>query len=335
MKALTGLSVPLFLILFCGCGGPKPFAGEDHVTPIAYTVLEKGGFLNKDNISITINKIGNDLSFSFAFRNLERLPFPINKQYRDTLSKTSFSFELLQNGQLLNSDYGLLQGTRIWSRDSSKTATNLCFHSDTVDLAQDPSVSFGFPLYALHDLKKGKQTLELSFAQELFVDDVHVEGKNGAENVHLSETKPLLHGKIRLEIDMPAIYKTMVYGQGLTLRNDSTFSPSGMDNTLFQSSYPDIYWSIFYPVDNFYVQTPYEKSTDHYEGHDTFNLYHYHLNDSLEFAVYDHDNFSRDDGLGYTKVGLDELRKAKYAKLLRFGPVAHFDVKVKTVGIIN
>ncbi|MFL5764604.1 MAG: hypothetical protein ACJ77K_11735 [Bacteroidia bacterium] len=336
MKSLLSFFLFLFSIILFSCSGPKPVSEENRVTPVEYNVIGKCNYLNKDNTSITITMVGNDLSFTFTFKKMDRLPFPVNGNYHDTLSKTAFYFQLRQNFDPLHSDYGLMQNTRTWSHDSSETATYIDFYSDTVDLKNETSISFGFPLYALHDLKKGKQRLELYFAQELFTDEVdpNPNDKNH-EQVHLYEKQKLITGSIQFDIDIPAIYKTIVYGQGLVLRNDSTFSPAGMDVTLFQSSYPDIYWSIFYPVDNFYVQTPYERSTDRYEAHDTFNLYHYSINDSLEFAVYDHDNLSNDDGLGYWKGSLKELYHEKYNKILRFGPVAHFDLKVKTVGVVN
>jgi hypothetical protein len=335
MKLLSRISILLFTCCIYSCGAPSE-KEESAVKAISYTVVQKSTFLNKDNIDMSVFKTDNDLSFTFNLKALPQLPFPVNNPYRDTLHRTVFRFELRQNGKILNSDYGLMQNTIRWSGDSSEAVTNLCFYSDTVDLLRDNSISFGFPLYALHDLKKGKQTFELVFSQELFTDEVPVRHKDKSlDMVHLYDKRPLLNGSIKFDVEMPAIYKTIIYGQGLVLRNDSVFSPAGMDNTLFQSSYPDIYWSIFYPLNHFYVQTDYEKSTGRYEAHDTFNLYHYYKNDSLGFGVYDHDNFSNDDGLGYWEGNLEELKRAKYNKVLRFGAIDHFDLKVKEMGVVN
>ena len=107
-----------------------------------------------------------------------------------------------------------------------------------------------------------------------------------------------------------------------------------MDNTLWNSSYPDIYWTMLYPKNKPYARTPYETSTDQYVAHDTFKLYHYYPNDSIGFAVYDHDNLSRDDGLGYWHGSMKSLADTSAGKIA-FGNVGSFNVLVQKKGIVN
>ena len=107
-----------------------------------------------------------------------------------------------------------------------------------------------------------------------------------------------------------------------------------LDQSPIESSYPDIYWSIYYPVDHFYTKTNYETSTDKYKGHDTIDLYHYYQNDSINIGVYDHDDLSRDDGLGWWTGELKRL-SAHPINRITFGNVKLFDVKVENKGIVN
>ena len=189
------------------------------------------------------------------------------------------------------------------------------------------------PFYAFHSLKRGKQTIELIISQTIFTNDSYSKDSSG-NHYRLYELKPLLNTKIKFEINVPPIYKSIIYGQGLELRNDSASSPLGMDNTLWNSSYPDIYWTINYPKNMYYAQTPFEPSTDKYVAHDTFNLYHYYLNDSVGFGVYDHDWLSSDDWMGSWWGSLNDLEKRDY-KRLKFDNIHHFDLKVVDAGEVN
>ncbi|HEY0030457.1 MAG TPA: hypothetical protein VGC65_06845 [Bacteroidia bacterium] len=325
--------IPLSFTVACNTCPKAEFRSPQ---PVAYTVIQKSSYITEKNIAVHIDSLDNTLYFNFTLKQLGNLPFPQNTQYKDTLSKTAFRFDLYHNNKIVSSDYQLLKNTMRWITDSSTTASNICFVSDTINLKQENTIQFQIPMYAFYDLKQGKQTFELAFSQNIFVDEVTIKGKdNSSEFLHISETKPLLNGRIKFEINLPAIYKSVIFGEGLTLRNDSTFSPAGMDNTIWNSSYPDIYWCVFYPKNSFYAQTPYETSTASYIGHDTFNLYHYYKKDSVGFGVYDHDNLSRDDGLGYWYGSLEEISKVKYSKILQFGYINNFQLKVKELGIVN
>nr|MBA3972367.1 hypothetical protein [Bacteroidota bacterium] len=55
---------------------------------------------------------------------------------------------------------------------------------------------------------------------------------------------------------------------------------------------------------------------------------------TIGFAVYDHDNLSRDDGLGYWHGSLQGL-SSKPMNSITFGNVGSFDVIIKKKGIVN
>jgi hypothetical protein len=303
--------------------------------PIKYSVLQKCSFFNEKNITFSVDSFDNMLRVDLTISALKNCPFPINKLYNDTLSKAAFNFDFYNNGKIIQTDYCQIKNTLRWFTDTSSTALNLSVLTDTVDLKMDNPINIQIPFYAFHNLKKGKQTIELRISQNVFCNEAKKVGKNNSyEYVHLCEIKPLLNATIKFDVNFPPIYKAIIYGQGLTLQNDSAWSPAGMDNTIWNSSYPDIYWSIFYPKNTFYAQTPYERSTDKYIAHDTFNLYHYNLNDSIGFGVYDHDDLSRDDGMGFWYGSLKDLTKNEY-KRLRFDHIHSFDLKVKETGVVN
>ncbi len=297
--------------------------------PVTYTTINHSAFFNDKNILLTIDSVDHLVYFTLNIKGFKKFPFPINPQYKDTLTNTSFIFDFYYQGKPLLTDYIPLQNSA-WETDSSRNIDHLSIYSDTTDLKSSGPINFQIPMYAFHNLKKGKQNIELNISQNVFTDDV----EGGNESVHLRENKALLNARIKFDLNIPPVYKSIVYGYGLELRNDSAFSPAGMDNTLWNSSYPDIYWMIYYPTDTYYTKTVYEKSTDRYTAHDTFNLYHYYVNDSIGIGVYDHDYLSSDDGLGYWTGPLSRLSRHAVNRI-KFGDVKFFDVKVQEKGVVN
>lgn len=207
--------------------------------------------------------------------------------------------------------------------------------SENLDLREEQTIQFTLPLYALHTLKKGKHALELRIEQGPFNDEVQRnDEKTGRSYSTIYESVSLLHASVYFDFDVPPIYFSYFIGQGLELRNDSTFSPAGMDNTIWNSSYPDIYWAIVYPKHSWYAQTGYQTSTDHYEGSDTFKLYRYTPDDSVGVAVYDHDNLSSDDFLGSWWGAAAEL-EGTTKKRIHFDNVRWFDAQISKAVLIN
>ncbi len=268
-------------------------------------------------------------------KEFKNFPFPINATYHDTLVKTAFTFNFYCNNKLIQSDYRVFKNTFRYFKDTSKSAKNLTVETDTISLRNENDILFELPFYVFHNLKRGKQKIEMTMSQTTFTDEVKVmKTDKDYKYVHLIMKRALINARVRFELNVPDIYKSVVIGKGLVLRNDSAWTPAGMDNTIWNSSYPDIYWMIYYPDNHYYVQTPFEPSTDRYNAHDTFNLYHYTTNDSIGFGVWDHDYLSRDDFLGFWHGSLSELEK-KSIKRLKFNYVHHFDVSVKDMGVIN
>lgn len=277
-----------------------------------------------------MNSYEHQLFINLNFPDLKNFPFPIDPTYKDTLSNTAFNFDFYCEGKIISSDYNKIHNSDP-EADTTESAGQLSIVTDTMDLKASGLISLQIPLYAFHELKSGKHMIELHMYQTTFTDEL----RNDSGYVNLSAKRSLFDARLKFELEIPDIYKTMVYGYGLELRNDSTFTPAGMDNTIWNSSYPDIYWMLYYPENTLYTKTDYEKSTDRYEGRDTISLYHYYENDSIAFSVFDHDNLSADDCLGYTKpIPLRTLYKHKIARV-KFDYVKSFDVKLLKKGKIN
>ncbi|MES2138450.1 MAG: hypothetical protein V4511_01995 [Bacteroidota bacterium] len=303
--------------------------------PVNYSVVQKSVFFNEKNISLSIDSFSNALYVKLTVNGLKNFPFPVDKKSKDTLFKTAFDLVFYSDNKIIVSDYPELKNTFRYFKDTLATIKGMSFSTDTIDLRNSNDLQIQIPFYAFHNLKRGKHTIELAVSQTVFTDEVSViNTDNSPGYMHAYATKPLINARVKFDMLVPPIYKSIIYGLGLELKNDSSFSPAGMDNTIWKSSYPDIYWAILYPENEFYVQTPYETSTAKYIGHDTFNLYHYYVNDSMGFGVYDHDYLSGDDGLGYWWGSLNNLKKTEY-KRLKFGNVHHFDLKVMDGKMVN
>lgn len=286
-------------------------------------------------MELKIDTLNNLLIVILNLNPMGDFPFPIDNKDKDTLHQTAFNFDFYLNGEIILSDYKKNKNTLRWLTDSSETTSHLSLTSDTLSLLSSNQIIYEIPFHVFHNLKQGKQTIELRIWQNTFKGKSHeVVTKTDRYNYYNYATKSILDARVKFDINIPPIYKSSVYGFGLQLKNDSTFNPAGMDNTIWNSSYPDIYWTLYYPTDILYAQTEYQKSTDAYTYLDTFELYHYYQNDSIGIGVYDHDDLSRDDGLGYWTGSIDFLRR-KPRRRFTFGNVKWFDINIGKAKVVN
>lgn len=308
---------------------------KDYPKPINYSVEQKSDYFNQKNIAFSLDSLNKTVYIKLTIKGLKHFPFPVSKECGDTLFNTAFNFDFYYHNKIIDSEYPALKNSFRYFNKEVTSEKKLSLSTDTVDLRKSKELQFQVPLYAFHNLKRGKQTIELSMSQTVFTGVACIINPDSSSSyIHVYETKPLLNARVKFDIDVPPVHKSIIYGLGLELKNDTTFSPAGMDNTIWKSSYPDIYWAIVYPQEVFYARTPIEPSTDKYIARDTFNLYHYHINDSIGFGVYDHDNLSRDDWMGDWWGSLNNLKITEY-KRLKFGNVHHFDLQVKDGGMVN
>jgi hypothetical protein len=287
------------------------------------------------------------LRIRFEFTVPPDFPFPVVDSTNDTLTSTAFRFSFFSNGKPITLDRAVVfpsdnekySGYYSWGKEIDSV---LSFSSDTGSLKKLYTYQAVIPFYAFQHLKAGKQKIEVKISQTRFCSEYDQSVMRWNETFHDTSwyyyknyaDRPLISGTISFSIKVPPIYQTMLYGEGLMLRNDSVFTPAGMDNTIWNSSYPDIYWVVYSPGEMYYCRTDFERTTDTYTGQDTFALYHYCPNDSIGIGVYDHDWLSRDDWMGDWEGPLNEIR-GDNTQALRFDYIQWFCINAKTTGVIN
>ena len=158
--------------------------------------------------------------------------------------------------------------------------------------------------------------------------------KPAQKHFALYANRKLIKSSVKFKIVVPIIHKTVMYNDSIVLRNDSLYNPYGSDNTIWNSSLPDIYWALFYPKDIYYCSSPYQTSTIKYDGLDTFAVYHYFMNDTIAVGVYDHDNLSRDDVIGFKNFSLGDVRNKK-VRQVTFDGVKSFSLRAEYKGVVN
>jgi hypothetical protein len=339
MKHFFFSSIRIFLFVFfcclllysCHSHGVKRAPAPQ---PLSVTYLNQSACFNSKTVELGVDTADNMLYVHLDMVNPQSIPFPVDPVYHDTLWRTAFTFSFYSGDRKLVCKYTPYFTGRLYGYPVQPDSA-LAIHTDTLELTSYRTFEFQIPLSCFYSLKHGRQTIEMEVGQTVFTNG-RVSKSSGKKiiTVRPSLTCPLLNARVKFDLAVPPVYKTMIYGLGLELRNDSTFNPYTMDNTLWKSSLPDIYWNIYYPRDVLYAKTPYESSTIRYVKHDTIAFYHYALLDSVGIGVWDHDFLSPDDGMGCWYGSLPELEKQDSC-LLVFGHIKHFKLRAVRRGLVN
>jgi hypothetical protein len=317
----------------------------DEPGAVELTELESSKLFNDDYIKLSIDTFRNSLMVKLTVNtNKKEFPFPTDKGTK--LSGTAFRFELFHNGQPVQG-----AGLPVYARNNRIFYTygynqwlgeSLDYYSDTIDLQLQPSVTFEIPFYAFNKIKAGINEFELKVAQKVFCAPT---GKlefrpdsTGRDSVmtfdRCVQPLELLKTKVKFKLNIPAMYKTAFINELIELRDDSVYSPAGSDNTIWNSSYPDMYWTINHPAKMNYARSDYQKSTASYDRADTFYIYHYGAKDTIEIGVWDHDNLSKDDYIAHKRFLMDQFRLNK-SNRFRFNAVRRMEIKTISYGVIN
>lgn len=323
-------------IIFSSCLGFFDKEKKQEPKPIEFHLQGNSALFNNDYFKFSLDSFNNYLCIKMEGKSaLKKFPFPKDGQ-GNILSATAFDFVLIYNGKPIEN------ANLIWNKKYANSyfgynrwlSKDISFKSDTIDLASMPAFEFKIPFYTLHKLKSGIQNIEILCTQNIFcsagafrtwkLDSITKDTVNKYSRHYKNLSS--ISFKVAFKIIVPQIFCTTLYGQGIELRNDSVYSPAGMDNTIWNSSYPDIYWTVNYPKNEFYCSSDYQKSTDHYSLKDTFYLFHYTPYDSISIGVWDHDNLSRDDYIAYKNFSLNEFPQNKNIKL-SFGNIKCFEIQ--------
>lgn len=331
---MKNLLLSLFMsVLLFGCIGDWDRKLDEKY--IDTKILGNTSFFSTKNVKLKISEYQKILTISLDYKLSKDMKLPIDSFSGDTLTQTRFFLKLFCDGKPVQVDPKVFgyRGFSVTSPDTNhiiipfKKQSILPIYHDEVEL----------PLSVFHLLKTGKH----NFEGELFITAFYGTNSDTTSNESVELEMPFhdINGKVRFIIDIPEIYLTTLYGDGLELRNDDKFSPVGMDFS-FRLGYPDIYWEVFYPAcsENDF-SFPYWRSHEatyatEYSDKDTVYLYHFSPKDEFKIGVYDRDDLSRDDFLGDWFGSIKEL-ESDSLKTLRFDNLKWFKIKVRQQGCIN
>lgn len=331
----------LVVVFFCSCSGF--FGGGKSTSPQEMDFFLSGSSpsFNEKDIAIRVDSMGNSVHFNVSSNDLNKFPFPKDDKGQ-SLSATSLNFEILENGKpIINSLFQKTEFNRVYPA-TKYLSGSLAYTSDTIDLKNGLNENFEIPMYAFYKLKAGLHQLQLRVSQTVFcsplthaVKSIDSLSKDTVTTYVRNYKKgAMFFFTVNFRINVPELYETVFYSKGIELRNDSIYSPAGMDNTLWNSSYPDMYWTISYPEEEYYCSSYYQKSTDIYTTKDTFPLIHYYPADSVALGIWDHDNLSHDDFISYKRFSISQFANNKITGLT-FQNIKLFKLKCERKGRIN
>lgn len=286
-----------------------------------------------DKIKAKIHLKENKLVVEFNFSDLEKELLNGIVYKGDTLRSTMFNMQLLCNGKLVGTDF--IKGSYNACNDSS-----CVFYSSVTRLKANMLDKIQIPLYALKDFPaNSKVQLQLRLWQDCFMgEEIWTKKKIGNYNTTYiyrdTLNKKLIDNVYSFSVTVPEIYKTEIVCDSLILQNDSAWSPYGSDNTIWNSSLPDIYFSVLDEFWNEQSSSHIEKSCSIFNTPDTLAYYHYKPDEIIRISVYDHDNLSRDDVLGSWKGSLDKV-KNRMRYRLKFDHVEEFYLHKIEKGLQN
>ena len=285
-------------------------------------VINNSAWKPADKIKAKIISKENKLIAEFSFSDLENELLNGIVYKGDTLQSTIFKMQLLCNGKLMVPD--LIKGRFTSCEDSS-----CVFYTSFTRLKTNMLDKIEIPLYALKNFPaKSKVQLQLRLWQDCFVgEEIWTKRKIGNyESTYIYRDtlyKKLVDNVYSFSVTVPEIYKTSIVCDSIILQNDTTWNPYGSDNTIWNSSLPDIYFSVLDEFWNEQLSSHIEKSCSIFNTPDTLAYYHYKPDEIIRISVYDHDNLSRDDVLGSWKGSLDKV-KNRMRYRLKFDHVEEF-----------
>lgn len=325
----------LSLVILTGCIGEWDRKLDEKKVNVKVVSTDK--VFTKKNLRVSINEYKNNLDIGLMVKLPKGFKFPVDSFYNDTLYETKMFMSLSENGKPITIDQNI-EGYAFLKDIADSNEIVLEFNKS--DLVYAPYKSkISVPMFLFHNLKSGKHTIQAGVFIKSFYG-THYDAETGShEDIEIPCFLNI--GNIEFELDVPDIYLTVIYGNGIMLRDDKTFSPRGMDFS-FREGLPDIYWEIFYPHKSSSRESkPYWRSMEatyayNYLQQDTVYLYHYGDNKTIKIGVYDRDDFSRDDFIGDWEGKIKELEfeNEMFGKI-KFDNVESFEIKAKASGKIN
>lgn len=298
------------------------------------TVLKNNSlWIIADKIKTKIISRNNAIEIAFDFKDINDELIKCISNKRETPNSTIFKLQLMCNGSAFHSD--LIKG-----RNFSKNDSTEIFSTSVTRLGEKMVDNIEIPFYLLVNYPaNSKVEMKIRIWQECFLgEEIWKKRKKGdsEENYFYRDTlrKKLIDNTYTFFVTVPQIYKTNIVCDSMQLQNDKDWSPIGSDNTIWNSSLPDIYFSIADEFGREQSSSHIEKSSCSFIEPDTLSYYHYSKDEVFSIGVYDHDNLSNDDVLGVREGKLSSVaNKKRY--LLKFGHIDKFYFKKLEQGLQN
>lgn len=309
---------------------------------VTVPLTETGSVMAKKQISFaSVNLDEMQIKFEFNIKAFEKNEIPVSATKQDTFSESIFFVEYYFNNQPIKVDPEMLENFYAFnSTYKLMSDSSLKFKSDPIKLKYQNKTSISIPIYLLKNYKADETgAITIKVWQDYFLANekmITQKIMNVPVNKYVRDTlhKTLISAEYNFAFTMPVVYKSEIICDSIILQNDKNWSPAGSDNTLWKSTYPDIYFSIA----NLYGQressSVVEHSTDTFTYGDSLSLYHYKTNESFYIDVWDHDNLSKDDLLGEWEGSLAKFENNK-TYVLKFGHIAKFYFRKRTLGKLN
>ncbi len=289
-----------------------------------------GNLLMGVNAAIKNMKIVFDFDLAEAYKEL------YNLSVKNNFDDIELNFEFTFNGEKVIKELQEIKkeknsGTMYSSFDDS---TGVFF--EKIYLQGNRPVRIIIPLYILRRFKANTKILvNVRIWQDYFLCDKKSTLANGTQKYFVDTlVKKLIDNSYSFSLSVPPINMSEIICDSIVLQNDKDWNPAGSDNTIFKSSYPDIFYSII-DYSNFEQSSSHiEKSTSKFTQGDTLLFYYYKKNEPFYLEVRDFDFLSRNDLLGDTVLN-QELMPENKTLILKFRHVNCFYLRKKTRGKIN
>lgn len=279
------------------------------------------------------------LCISVDMRPLSSSLLPVSGN--DTFNLSFFNIEILFDGKPVV--FAVENPEKSWLKriTQNKISDSLQFSSDLQDLKKHSQFDLKIPLYVFSSIKAGTNgEVSVHCWQDYFLtEEKEKRNKIIGEYESTSYYRDTLFSRradnfYSFHFTIPEIYKTEISCDSIILQDDQNWAPAGSDNTLWKSSYPDIYFTLNDLYNNEQAISVIEKSTAVFFLGDQLDFYHYSASEPIYIRVLDYDNFSSDDLLGTWKGNLKSFEnEATYN--LRFGHITRFSLRAKKFGLIN
>ncbi len=279
--------------------------------------------------------------FTLKMDDLPKFLIPLSPNKKDTFLNTNYNLSFTCNNQPLKIVLNPIKHRWFYRNNFGAEADSLLDHTTNINkLNKDKYIEVRFPLFALSKFPANKAiNIDVHVWQDYFLSEEkqkpELVDKNSFSSYYRDTLKVKLIDNIySFQVTIPAIYKTDIICDSIVLQNDSAWTPAGSDNTLWKSTYPDIYFSINDLYNTTQGSSTVEKSTAKFTVGDTVPYYHYKEKETFYIEVYDFDMLSKNDLLGWKKTNLSKFVEAQNY-ILKFGHVNQFCFRKKSFGKIN